>query len=48
MPISDPLRVLFAEVPAYEWWYRLRLAWIFHSRIYDTLKIDPQWPHLVF
>lgn len=41
--ISDPVRFMFSEVPPYEWWYRLRLSWNFDSKVYESLKIDPQW-----
>jgi len=38
------IRFLCAEVPLYEWWYRLRLSWIFDSKVYESLKVDPDWP----
>jgi 4-hydroxyacetophenone monooxygenase len=41
--IPNSARFLFSEVPLYEWWYRLRLAWIFDSKVYESLKIDPHW-----
>jgi len=41
--IPDPIRFLLSEVPLYEWWYRLRLAWIFDSKVYESLKVDPEW-----
>ena len=41
--IPDSARFLFSEVPLYEWWYRLRLAWIFDSKVYESLKVDPEW-----
>ena len=41
--IPDPIRFLMSEVPLYEWWYRLRLAWIFDSKVYESLKVDPTW-----
>lgn len=41
--VPDAARFLFTEVPLYEWWYRLRLAWIFDSKVYESLKIDPEW-----
>ena len=36
--IPDPIRFLLSEVPLYEWWYRLRLAWIFDSKVYESLE----------
>ncbi len=42
-PIPDPVRFLLKEVPHYEWWYRLRLSWIFDSKVYESLKVDPEW-----
>ena len=41
--IPDPVRFLLAEMPLYEWWYRLRLSWIFDSKVYDSLQKDPDW-----
>ena len=41
--IPDAMRFLMSEVPQYEWWYRLRLAWIFDSEVYESLKVDPEW-----
>jgi 4-hydroxyacetophenone monooxygenase len=41
--IPDPVRFLFSEVPLYEWWYRLRLSWIFDSKVYVSLFKDPEW-----
>lgn len=42
--IPETVRFLFSEVPQYEWWYRLRLSWIFDSKVYESLKVDPDWP----
>ena len=42
--VPDGIRFLNAEVPLYEWWYRLRLSWIFDSKVYESLKVDPDWP----
>lgn len=44
-PIPEGAQFLFAEVPLYEWWYRLRLTWIFDSKVYDSLIVDPEWEH---
>jgi 4-hydroxyacetophenone monooxygenase len=41
--IPDGVRFLCSEVPLYEWWYRLRLSWIFDSKVYDSLHKDPDW-----
>lgn len=43
MPVPDPIRFLLREVPLYEYWYRLRLSWIFDSKIYPSLHKDPEW-----
>lgn len=43
--IPEGAKFLFAEVPLYEWWYRLRLSWIFDSKVYDSLIVDPEWEH---
>jgi 4-hydroxyacetophenone monooxygenase len=42
-PIPDAVRFLFNEIPLYEWWYRLRLSWIFDSKVYPSLQKDPDW-----
>ena len=44
-PVPADVRWLFNEVPLYEAWYRLRLAWTYNDRIYDALQKDPSWPH---
>lgn len=44
-PVPEDVRWLFREVPLYESWYRLRLAWTFNDRIYDALQKDPDWAH---
>lgn len=41
--IPDAVRFLFSEIPLYEWWYRLRLTWIFDSKAYPSLQKDPEW-----
>ena len=43
--VPAPQRFLFAEVPLYRAWYRLRLNWIWSDRLLPTLHIDPDWPH---
>ncbi|MBA0126795.1 NAD(P)/FAD-dependent oxidoreductase [Haloechinothrix sp. YIM 98757] len=43
--VPDGVRHLFQEIPLYYAWYRLRQAWIFHDKLYDSLQKDPQWPH---
>ncbi|MBM7365413.1 flavin-containing monooxygenase [Gordonia hydrophobica] len=44
-PIPTSVQFLLDEVPLYEWWYRLRLSWIFDSKVYESLKVDPAWDH---
>ncbi|MGW4335778.1 flavin-containing monooxygenase [Rhodococcus koreensis] len=41
--IPEPVQFLFSEIPPYEWWYRLRLSWNFDSKVYESLKVDPDW-----
>lgn len=36
---------LMENVPYYEVWYRLRLAWITNDRVHPSLQIDPEWEH---
>jgi 4-hydroxyacetophenone monooxygenase len=43
-PVPAPLRLLLHEVPLYRTWYRLRLMWIFHDKLYESLQRDPEWP----
>ncbi|AIC29866.1 FAD dependent pyridine nucleotide-disulfide oxidoreductase protein (plasmid) [Rhizobium etli bv. mimosae str. IE4771] len=45
MPVPEPVRFLFREVPHYEWLYRLRLSWIYDSQVHESLQKDPAWPH---
>lgn len=42
-PVPGPIRFLMREVPLYQYWYRLRLSWIFDSKIYPSLHKDPNW-----
>ncbi|WP_223205591.1 flavin-containing monooxygenase [Gordonia jinghuaiqii] len=42
-PVPDPIRFLMREVPLYQYWYRLRLSWIFDSKTYPSLQKDPNW-----
>jgi 4-hydroxyacetophenone monooxygenase len=43
-PVPAPLRLLLRDVPLYRTWYRLRLTWIFHDKLYASLQRDPKWP----
>lgn len=43
--IPEAVRWLFLNVPLYEAWYRLRLAWTFNDRIHDALQKDANWAH---
>jgi len=43
--IPNSVRWLFENVQLYEKWYRIRLAWIFNDRIYESLQKDPNWEH---
>ena len=42
-PVPAALRLLFDEVPLYRAWYRLRLSWIFHDKLYPALQREPGW-----
>ena len=42
--VPEPIRFLMREVPLYQHWYRLRLSWIFDSKVYPSLHKDPAWP----
>jgi 4-hydroxyacetophenone monooxygenase len=42
-PVPDDIRWLMREVPQYLYWYRLRLSWIFDSKVYPSFKKDPGW-----
>jgi 4-hydroxyacetophenone monooxygenase len=41
--VPEPIRFLLREVPLYQHWYRLRLSWIFDSKVYPSLRKDPDW-----
>lgn len=41
--VSASVRLLFEEVPLYRAWYRLRLSWIFHDKLYESLQRDDAW-----
>jgi 4-hydroxyacetophenone monooxygenase len=43
--IPDAMRYLLAQVPLYQDWYRIRLAWAFNDLIHPALQKDPDWPH---
>jgi 4-hydroxyacetophenone monooxygenase len=43
-PVPSSLRLLLKAVPLYRIWYRLRLLWIFHDKLYAALQRDPDWP----
>jgi 4-hydroxyacetophenone monooxygenase len=44
-PLAEGVKVLNELVPFYAGWYRLRAFWNFGDRLYDSLQIDPEWPH---
>ncbi|WP_238588819.1 flavin-containing monooxygenase [Rhodococcus pyridinivorans] len=44
-PLADGVRLANELIPFYTRWYRLRAFWNFGDRIYDTMQIDPEWPH---
>ena len=41
--VPASLQVLFESVPLYRAWYRLRLSWIYHDKLYRALQRDPTW-----
>jgi 4-hydroxyacetophenone monooxygenase len=43
--VPDAVRDLMDIVPEYAWWYRVRLMWMFNDRFWDSLEVDPEWPH---
>ena len=42
-PVPRSERTLFETVPLYRAWYRQRLSWIFHDKLYGALQRDPEW-----
>ncbi|MFV8836383.1 flavin-containing monooxygenase [Aquisalimonas sp. APHAB1-3] len=42
-PVPEPIRFLLREVPLYQAWYRIKLAWSFNDRIHESLQKDPEW-----
>jgi 4-hydroxyacetophenone monooxygenase len=43
--ITDEVKLANELIPFYTRWYRLRAFWNFGDRLYDSLQIDPAWPH---
>ncbi|EHB58853.1 4-hydroxyacetophenone monooxygenase [Mycolicibacterium rhodesiae JS60] len=41
--VPESMRLLFDEVPLFRAWYRLRLSWIYHDKLYGALQRDPAW-----
>ncbi len=41
--IDESHRHLFASIPGYERWFRLRLAWELGDKNYRNLRLDPSW-----
>ena len=33
------------EIPTYRQWYRFRQFWRFGDSAYNTVRVDPEWPH---
>ncbi|HXY92379.1 MAG TPA: NAD(P)/FAD-dependent oxidoreductase, partial [Acidimicrobiia bacterium] len=44
-PVSAGEQWLFANVPAYEGWYRFLQFWNNSDRMYPAFRRDPAWPH---
>jgi 4-hydroxyacetophenone monooxygenase len=42
-PVPASLQILFDAVPLYRAWYRMRLSWIYHDKLYRALQRDPAW-----
>jgi 4-hydroxyacetophenone monooxygenase len=42
--VPSEMHWLLANVPFYQEWYRIRLAWNFNDKAYPALQIDPDWP----
>lgn len=42
-PVPEAIRFMMREVPQYARLYRLRLSWIFDSKVYPSLQKDPNW-----
>jgi 4-hydroxyacetophenone monooxygenase len=45
-PIRPELRELLRGCPLYHAWYWLRLFWQFGDKVIESLRADPDWPHL--
>ncbi len=43
--VPDPITFLMKNMPLYAAWYRIRIGWAFNDRIYESLQVDPSWPH---
>ncbi len=44
--VTHETQLLMEQVPYYATWYRIRLLWMFNDKLYPSLQIDPNWPHL--
>jgi 4-hydroxyacetophenone monooxygenase len=44
--VEGGTQLLMEQVPYYATWYRIRLLWMFNDKLYPSLQIDPNWPHL--
>lgn len=42
--VTDDIRYLMEHVPFYAAWYRMRQAWVFGDKVYDSLIRDQDWP----
>ena len=41
--VPDAMRLMFEQVPLFRAWYRLRMSWMHHDKLYKALQRDPAW-----
>jgi 4-hydroxyacetophenone monooxygenase len=44
--VPQDVHWLFAHVPYYRDWYRIRLGWSFNDKVHPAMHLDPDWEHL--
>tara|TARA_B100001013_G_scaffold343760_1_gene272203 strand:- start:1255 stop:3177 length:1923 start_codon:yes stop_codon:yes gene_type:complete len=43
--VSSGKKWLLSHVPYYRNWYRFKLFWVYGDGIWESLHLDPAWPH---
>jgi 4-hydroxyacetophenone monooxygenase len=43
--VTEGKKWLLDHIPFYQNWYRFKLFWFYGDGLWNSLKIDPDWPH---